>query len=139
MLKAKEGQKIKNEKHHSLAWLLESIENQPSYLRKKMFGSEAVYLNGRLVLVLAVGEEPWNGILLPTERKFHPALQREWAPLKSHPVLGKWLYLPQSESDFEEIASDILTHIRRADERIGVEPKPRKLRKVAKKKTQRPQ
>ena len=115
---------------HPLEWLLEPLEAHPGYLRRKMFGCEAAYLNGRLMLVLAAGEEPWNGLLVATGREFHSALQSQWEQLQPHAVLGKWLYLSQSSPAFEEIATAIVEHARRGDTRIGVEPKPKKRKRA---------
>lgn len=115
---------------HPLGWLLEPLEDHPTYLRRKMFGCEAAYLNGRLMLVLAAGEEPWNGMLVATGREFHQALQQEWRQLKPHPVLGKWLYLSQNNRDFEKVAKAIVEHVRQGDPQIGVEPKPRKRKRA---------
>ncbi|MEI6562228.1 MAG: hypothetical protein WCO68_09120 [Verrucomicrobiota bacterium] len=111
---------------HPLDWLLEPLEQHPSYLRRQMFGCEAAYLNGRLMLVLAAGEEPWNGLLVATGREFHAALQSQWEQLQPHSVLGKWLYLSQANPAFEEVATAIVEQVRRGDARIGVEPQPRK-------------
>lgn len=110
---------------HPLAWIFEPLEERPTYLRRKMFGCEAAYLNGRLMLVLASGGEPWNGILVATSREFHPALRLQWKQLKPHPVLGKWLYLSQNNPAFDQVATSIVENILRGDARIGVEPKPR--------------
>lgn len=115
---------------HPLAWVLEPLEEHPAYLRRKMFGCEAAYLKGRLTLVLAAGEEPWNGLLVATGREFHEALRAEWAQLKPHPVLGKWLYLSQSDARFETVAAAIVKCIRAGDPRIGVDPRPRKRKKT---------
>ena len=117
---------------HPLEWLFEPFEAQSSYSRRKMFGCEAAYLNGRLMLVLAAGQEPWNGVLIATAREFHPALQEQWKRLVSHPVLGKWLYLSQSDPEFEAIATAVVASILQGDPRIGVEPKPRKPKKTRK-------
>ena len=118
--------KIKAVTTHPLEWLLEPLEEQGTYLRRKMFGCEAVYLNGKLMLVLAVGEEPWNGLLIATSREHHQALQKQWPRLTSHSVLGKWLYISQDDPAFESNGSAIVQCILKFDERIGVEPKPRK-------------
>ena len=67
-----------------------------------MFGGQAVYLFGRLVLVLASNEEPWNGLLVCTSREFHSTLTEDYPTLQPHPVLGKWLYLSQVHDDFVE-------------------------------------
>jgi hypothetical protein len=92
-----------------------------------MFGCEAVYLFGKLVLVLAADKaEPWNGLLVCTSREFHSALIGEYPGLQPHPVLGKWLYLAQADDCFEETAQQLVQQIVNNDSRIGVEPGVRK-------------
>jgi len=115
---------------HPLAWLFEPLEDHSNYMRRKMFGCEAAYMEGRLTLLLAAGEEPWNGLMVATGREFHPALQSQWMQLKPHPVLGKWLYLSQSDPAFEEVATAIVEQVRKGDPRIGVEPRPRKRKRA---------
>ncbi|MBA4372742.1 MAG: hypothetical protein C0402_07735 [Thermodesulfovibrio sp.] len=119
----------KKPKHQTLRWILEPLLDQPDYLERPMFGCLAAYLHGRLVLVLASGEEPWNGILIPTEREFHPAIQGEFSAAAEHPVLKKWLYLSESLEDFESVAADIVEAVLRNDPRFGVEPGARSSRK----------
>ncbi len=116
-----------------LKWLAEPLEDEPSLIKKPMFGALAYYLRGRLVLVLSDREPPWSGVLLPTEKEFQETLIKDYPALASHPILGKWLYLPISDKDFEGVAQDIVTAILEGDPRIGVEPKPRKKRKTGKK------
>ncbi len=99
------------------------MAEEPSYIEKAMFGCRGCYLHGRLMLVLAAREEPWNGLLLPTERKHHQALHRDHKDLVIHPILKKWLYLPESNEDFEESARCLVGAILADDPRIGVEPK----------------
>jgi hypothetical protein len=115
----------KKPKTHPLLWVVESLMEEPSYLQKTMFGCLAIYLHGRLMLVLASGEEPWNGLLIPTEHQFHDAIVKEFNDVAQHSVLKKWLYLPEATEDFETVASDIIDAIRMNDERFGVEPKER--------------
>jgi len=62
-------------KEYPLRWVIESLENERSYLEKPMFGCLAVYLHGLLSLLLSSGEEPWNGLLIPTERRFHDGIR----------------------------------------------------------------
>jgi hypothetical protein len=119
-------------KQHPLLWVVESLMEEPSYMEKPMFGCLALYLHGKLMLVLASGEEPWNGLLVPTEHQFHPALLKEFSDIIQHPVLKKWLYLPEATEDFESSAADIVDAIRMNDERFGVEPKERVSRKKRK-------
>jgi len=114
------GAKVKRQ--HPFQWLLESVEAEPSFFQKPMFGCQAVYLFGKLVLVLATKEDPWNGLLVCTSREFHAALIDEYPGLHPHPVLGKWLYLPQAHDGFEETARQLVQQIVKNDPRIGVEP-----------------
>ena len=93
-----------------------------------MFGCEACYLHGCLALVLADGDEPWNGLLIPTERDFHDSVINDFKGVVQHPVLKKWLYVSQSSEDFETIASDIVEAVGMNDSRLGVEPKERALK-----------
>jgi hypothetical protein len=119
----------KKKKQHPLLWVVESLMEEPSYLEKPMFGCLAVYLHGRLMIALTSGEEPWNGLLIPTEHQFHDAIMKEFQDVVQHSVLKKWLYLPEAIEDFETVASDIVDAIRMNDQRFGVEPKERKRQK----------
>jgi hypothetical protein len=94
-----------------------------------MFGCQAVYLHGRLVLALNSGEEPWNGLLIPTEKQFHDSIIKDFKDVVQHSVLKKWLYLPEASEDFETVAQEIVEAIRINDPRFGVEPKERVSRK----------
>ncbi|MEW6441961.1 MAG: hypothetical protein AB1640_13580 [bacterium] len=107
---------------HSLRWVVEPIIEEPSYLEKSMFGCRACYLFGRLVLVLADRGEPWQGLLVPTDRGSHDSLLQEYPELVVHPVLGKWLYLPERIEDFEGAASRLVERIALDDPRFGVVP-----------------
>jgi hypothetical protein len=107
-------------------WLLEPLEELPGFEVRAMFGSRAAYFNDLLVLVLCDGEEPWRGVLVPTERESHAALIAEFPALASHPVLGKWLYLPESAASFERDAQRLVRCIRALDARIGVVPERRR-------------
>ena len=82
-----------------------------------------------MVLVLCVGEEPWNGLLIPTDHRFHDDIIKDCRGVVKHPVLKKWLYLPEASEDFEADSMDIVERIRTGDHRIGVEPKERKPRR----------
>jgi hypothetical protein len=113
-------------RQHPLQWILEPIETEPSFFRKPMFGCQAAYLFGKLVLVLAAKEEPWNGLLVCTSREFHSALIEEYPGLQPHPVLSKWLYLAQDSDGFEETARKLALQALKNDPRIGVEPSVRK-------------
>ncbi len=119
----------KTKKQHPLQWLIEPLEEEPSYLENPMFGCQACYLHGRLDLLLSSGREPWNGLLSPTEHQFHDGIMKDFNSVVQHPVVKKWLYLPESSEDFETVAIDIVEYIRISDPRFGVEPKERKSKK----------
>lgn len=81
-----------------------------------------------MVLVLCSGEEPWNGLLIPTEKELHQDIMQDFSGVVQHPVLKKWLYLPENSEDFESTAMDLVEAIRHGDQRIGIEPKERRSR-----------
>lgn len=115
--------KPKARSSHPLQWVVEHLEEEPSFIAKSMFGCLGCYLFGRLVLVLASrGREPWMGLLVPTEKNHHISLRREHHGLVTHPILKKWLYLRESLEDFEEAARALVEAIQANDLRIGVEP-----------------
>jgi hypothetical protein len=120
---------------HPLLWLAEPLQDNPTYVDRSMFGGRAVYYDGRMVLYLTMKAEPWRGVLVPAEREAHAALRAEFPALAPHPVLPKWLYLPESGTDFERDAQKLVTLIRALDPRIGVLPeaarpgKPRRARR----------
>ena len=117
--------RTKKKKEYPLRWVVESIEEERSYLEKPMFGCLAVYLHGRLSLLLSSGEEPWNGLLIPTDHQFQGNITKDFKEVVQHPVLKKWLYLPERAEAFETVALDIIEVIRMNDPRFGVEPKER--------------
>jgi hypothetical protein len=113
--------KSKVRQNHVLQWVVEPLETEPSFLQKHMFGCQGIYLFGRLVFVLAARAKPWNGLLVCTSHEFHSSLIHEYPCLRPHPVLGKWLYLPQTHNAFEENASKLVLLSLENDSRIGVE------------------
>jgi hypothetical protein len=93
-----------------------------------MFGAKAVYLHGLMMLCFTAGQEPWRGVLVCTDRTRHAALVAEFPSLAPHPVLPKWLYLPESSADFETSAEKIVRLARQRDPRLGIVPQPKKRR-----------
>jgi hypothetical protein len=112
-------------------FLLEPLLEDPSAVEKPMFGCLAVYAHERLKVVLAEGDAPWNGLLVPTEHEFHAALRSEFPELVAHPVLKKWLYLREDQDCFERVAGALVNGMVRDDARFGVVP-PRKKKKPRK-------
>jgi hypothetical protein len=117
---------------HRFAWLWEPLERDATFVLRSMFGSRAIYLDGKMVSCVSANEEPWRGILICTDRDHHPSLIESFPALTPHPHLSKWLYLPESNDAFETIAKKIVRLVRNRDPRIGVVPSPKKRRKSAK-------
>jgi hypothetical protein len=84
-----------------------------------------------LKVVLAEGEPPWDGVLVPTASEHHASLRRSLPALRPHPVLGKWLYLAAGVESFEDDARAIASLALADDPRLGVEPRPRRRRGTA--------
>ncbi len=116
---------------NSLIWVFDAFEREPTYLSKRMFGSDAAYLDGLLCLVASDRGEPWNGVLVCTSKEQHAALIAEMPALQVHGVLGKWLYVSQEDPAFEATVQALTALVLARDPRIGVEPKPRRSRKLA--------
>jgi len=112
----------RQKKEQPLRWVIEPLMDEPSYFEKSMFGCLACYVHGRLALLLTSGEEPWNGLLIPTDHQFHDSIRRDYKDMVQHSILKKWLYLPESTEDFESDAQEMVEAIRMNDPRFGVEP-----------------
>ncbi|MFC1525969.1 hypothetical protein ACFL6X_04060 [Candidatus Latescibacterota bacterium] len=115
---------------HPLRWVVEPLMGEATYRERPMFGARGCYLNDRLVLVLCSrGEEPWEGLLIPTERFHHASLLQEVEGLEVHPVLKKWLYLREALPEaFESAALRLVDLIKEADSRVGVASRSRRRR-----------
>ena len=112
------GSTVKN----SLLWVFDPFEDDSGFMRKRLFGFEAAYVDGLPCLAVGNGEEPWNGLLVCTSRDRHADLIGELPELAPHPVLGKWLYLSQKHEEFEAIAGAVVKLVSARDPRVGVEP-----------------
>jgi hypothetical protein len=119
---------------HPHAWLWESVEHEPSFVLRSMFGAKAVYLHGLMMLCFCASDEPWRGILICTDRERHAALMNEFPSLTPHPVLAKWLYLPESAADFETTGTKLLRLARQRDPRVGIVPQSKKRAKPSRSK-----
>jgi hypothetical protein len=111
---------------HPHQWLWEPLEMDPTFVLRSMFGAKAVYLGGKLMFCFCAGEEPWRGVLVCTDHSHHAALRADFSELSPHPILPKWLYLPESASSFERSATQLVSLARQRDSRIGVTPGTRK-------------
>jgi hypothetical protein len=115
---------------HPHAWLWEPLESDPSFVLGAMFGTKVVYLRGRLVLCFAAREEPWRGVLVCVERENHASLVSQFPALTPHPILPKWLYLPEGRDGFERVAEQLVVLAGEHDPRIGIVPNPRKRKRA---------
>jgi hypothetical protein len=111
---------------NSLLWIFDAFEREPTYIHKRMFGSDAAYIDGLLCLIAADRDAPWNGLLVCTSQDRHAALIDEMPALRPHPVLGKWLYVPEADPAFEDVVERMTALVLARDPRVGVEPKPRR-------------
>lgn len=111
---------------HPLQWLWEPLQDDPGFVLRPMFGGKSAYLDGRLVLYFTAKAEPWRGVLVCTDRAQHDALCADFPSLAPHPVLPKWLYLPEAADDFERSARSLVALARQRDPRIGVAPQARR-------------
>jgi hypothetical protein len=123
---------------HRYGELVEAIAEHESFVTRVWFGCLACYLHGRLAIVLADGEPPWDGVLVPTTAEHHASLRRALPALRRHPVLGKWLYLRPSAESFEDDAGTLATMARADDARLGVVPRPRRAIRVTDRGRRRP-
>lgn len=120
----------KLKKIHPYAWLWEPLEDDAGFLLRSMFGGKSVYLDGRMVLYFARGEEPWNGLCVCLERAQHAALLAEFPELAPHEILPKWLYLSEENERFESLAPRLVALAKRRDGRIGVVPEVKRTKRT---------
>lgn len=111
---------------HRHAWLWEPMERDPRFLLRAMFGAKAAYLDGKLMLCFCAGGEPWRGLLVCTDRAHHASLRADFSVLAPHPILPKWLYLPEAADEFERTAHRLVALALHRDPRLGVSPRPRR-------------
>lgn len=106
--------------HSPYDWLAEPIRKCAAHERKSMFGCVTYYLDGLLALVLPQGrEEPWKGPLFPAEKTQHASIQRQFHGLLEHSDLAKWLYLSESDPNWENTATELVRCITTGDTRFG--------------------
>ena len=119
-------------REHPLAWLAEPVQLEPTFVFKSWFGGRSIMLRGQHQLFLTTQNEPWQGVLVCTFHEHQPSLLAEFPSLRQHPILKKWLYLPESAETFERDAKRLVQLARAGDPRLGVAPSPRKKRKPEK-------
>lgn len=132
MAKKKRATKKKVFKH---AWVYEPLEEFEDFFTKRMFGGLAIYVHGKMTMMLA--EDPgnreyrgevysfdiWNGVLFPTYYELQEDILKQYPQLVQHPILKKWLYLPESDQSFDSTVAEIVENIVENDQRFGIYPK----------------
>jgi hypothetical protein len=102
---------------------------------RPMFGCIAVYVGGKIVLILRDKRDKTsdNGVWLATSKEHHESLRREFPNMRSIQVLGKkvtgWQLLPADAPDFEQAALRACGLIVNRDPRIGKVPGARRLQR----------
>ena len=103
---------------------------------RPMFGSYALYVAGKIVLVLRKRKEhaSMNGVWVATTREHHASLRRIIPCLGSIPLLGKgetqWQLVAEEEEEFESSVMTLVRLVLAGDRRIGTVPKARAKRPV---------
>ncbi len=98
---------------------------------KPMFGSLALYVNDKIVLILREKRDgsPDDGVWLATAAEHHESLRREFPNMRSIALFGlevtHWQVLAVDTPDFEEAALRACELIAARDPRIGRIPKSR--------------
>ncbi len=107
-------------------WIFAAFETQPSFFTKRMFGGLAVYLFGRMMMILVEptksGRWDWHGVLICTDYIYHATLTREFPNLSPHEHLKKWLYIDSRDEQFEPTMERVADAITRNDPRFGIRP-----------------
>ncbi len=117
---------------HPFQWLAEPLLAEPTFVLKAWFGGRTIMLHGLHMLFLTAQGEPWQGVLVCTFHEHQPSLLAEFPALTQHPVLKKWLYLPERAETFERDARRLVQLVRTRDPRLGIPPSAKKKRAAKK-------
>lgn len=97
---------------------------------KKMFGNHSIYIGPKIYLATRKStKNPLDdGIWIGTKFEHHESLKAQFPSITNLNIYNvkKWLLLPVTAPDFEEVAIEICELIKADDPRIGVLPKPKK-------------
>lgn len=111
---------------HPLEWLADPLLGEPTFVLKSWFGGRTIMLHELHTLFLTTQGEPWQGVLVCTFHEHQPSLLAEFPSLRQHPILKKWLYLPESAETFERDAKRLVQLVRARDPRLGITPSSKK-------------
>ena len=110
--------------------MLEQLDPADPVIRP-MFGCYAIYVRGRLVLILRQRDQHQhdNGVWLATTEQYHKELKIVFPCMRSIRLLGQktaWQNLPANADDFETSVIKACEMILRNDPRIGKVIKPKR-------------
>lgn len=136
----------------------EELSQFDSFYFQKFFRGLSIYCFGRAVAYISnrPGDrsfrgknyriEIWNGCLIPTIRDHHAELLRSIKGTVVHPVIEKWLYLPQHSEHFEDSMVQIVNMIKGKSLLIGIDAqlkptraRPSKSKSSSNKKSRKPE
>jgi hypothetical protein len=104
---------------------------------KAMFGCHAIYVRGKIVLMLRRKEtyQYDNGVWIATTRDHHMSLRKDFPAMRTIRLFGgpesEWQNLPADSDDFEADVIKVCKLILKGDLRIGKIPKPRRAKNRA--------
>lgn len=104
---------------NSLLWILEPLEGDETYFRKRMFGRDAAYVDGLLCWSLLTGMNRRTVCSYAHPRYGMQPLYGKFR-LRRHLVLGKWLCVKQSDPAFEDVARRVVSLVCPAPRRAFV-------------------
>lgn len=116
---------------HPLEWLADPVRDEPTFELKAWFGGRTIMLHGLHTLFLTTQGEPWQGVLVCTFHEHQASLLAEFPALRQHPILKKWLYLPERAETFERDAKRLVQLVRARDPRLGIPPSAKKKKRAA--------
>jgi hypothetical protein len=102
---------------------------------RAMFGSIAVYVGEKIVLILRERHPPEadDGVWIATTKDHHASLRGELPSMRSISVFGLgitgWQVVPSTAPDYEEAALRVCAMILAGDGRIGKIPAPRRVKR----------
>lgn len=118
-------------------FVVERLSIRSPFIRP-MFGAYAIYVDGKLVLMLRNKEThpADNGLWVATAEEHHESLKAIFPNMRRVRLLGKksaWQNLPSSADDFEEAAVLACELVLKNDVRIGKVVPPRKKKAAVRK------
>lgn len=121
-------------------FVLEELQSSKVWSRsivKPMFGSHALYIDNRIMIILRQKEGETandNGIWVVVPLEHQPVLKKEFPALrpiamfqeKTKKAFPTWLNLPEKSANFESDVFRIIELLKKADPRIGKVPESKK-------------